>query len=223
MIDLSPWFLVYSNLFYLLPASVLLYKSYKDFLKWNLEFSLILAVGLVSATHHWCDTPAISRCLTHKYSLYMLDLLFSYFTIAVTFSPFLGDKFRAVYHIHVILTPIVLLLTLRNNIIAPVILMAIGIVCFIISQMKGWLKNWKAHWELIPAIGFLIGALIFKFKSDKLESYEYDYVWAHSLWHIFGALAATVLFFDLPFLDPFKYQQINLTTNNLTKTSSIDI
>ncbi len=206
--ELSPWFLVWSNLTYLLPACVLLFKSWRDKLRWNLELSFFLCVGLVSAVHHWCDTPAISQCLQRKSSLYMLDLLFSYFAITMTFGPFLVDLPRAVYHIFAVVGPVLILLLLGNNIAGAVILVVLGIMSFVGSQLRGWCSNWREHWEVFPAAALFAVGIVFKTMSDKLQADEYDYIWTHSLWHMTTALAAAFLFLDLPRAQSNIYREL---------------
>lgn len=205
----SPWFLVWSNLFYLLPAAVLLYKSWHDKLRWNLELSFFISVGVVSAVHHLCDTPALGKCVQQKYSLYMLDLLFSYFAIAMTFGPFLEGTWRSVYHVFAIVGPVILLMVLGNHIAAAVVLLGIGLACFTVAQIKGWCRNWREHWELLPALCLFAAGVVFKVMSDRLQAWEYDYIWTHGLWHSMTALAAAVLFLDLPRLQPHAaYQEL---------------
>lgn len=206
--ELSPWFLVFSNLFYLLPAGVLLYKSWRDKLRWNIELAVLLCVGIASSTHHLCDTPQLGQCLQHKYSLYFLDLLFSYTALAMAFSPFLQEAARALYHIYALVTPLLLLLFFEDHIAVPIVLIVVGVAVFVASQWKAWIWNYLAHWEVVVALLLFGAAIVFKILADQNDAGDPDYRWTHSLWHIFGALAIFVLYWDLPFLDPRSYSKL---------------
>lgn len=214
--EISPWLLVYSNLFYIVPAAVLLYKSWRDKLRWNIELAALLCVGIASSTHHLCDTPQLDHCLQHKYSLYFLDLLFSYLALAMAFSPFLSENARALYHIYALTAPLLLLLFLEDSVIAPIVLIAVGVVVFIASQIKGWFANILEHWEVVVGTLLFGAAIYFKILSDEHEAGDEEYLWAHSLWHIFGALAITALYWDLPFLDPHSYSRLQGKTTPST-------
>lgn len=212
----EPEFLVYSNLAYLLPIAVLLAKSWRSKFHWAIEVSFFASVAIFSGVHHNCDTPELNHCYQPKASLYLLDVLFSYVAIAVTFSPFFTGWTRNLYHMYAIITSVFLTVFFDDAYWVALMIVVIGVVCFGLSQFTAWLTNLKEHWELLPAIGFFIAAIVFKTQSDKYDASDEGYVWSHSFWHICTAVAAAILFLDLPVVDTFKYAELNGNSGRLT-------
>lgn len=193
------WALVWSNLIYLLPVAVLLYKSWNNRTKFGVEIGTLLSVLIVSAMHHACDTASIQQCYQRPMSQYFLDLFFSYLAIIVTFGAFYHKFLRALYHC--VAFPIVAFVTsyYGDDVNAATVMISIAVCLFILHEIPRWCKEIWVLLRIVPAGVFFGLALWAKSNSDLREQNEDPphYLKWHVMWHVFGGVASAFLFADL--------------------------
>lgn len=194
------WALVWTNLVYLLPVAVLLYKSHNNKTKFGVEIGLLLSVLIASSVHHACDTASIQQCHSQRpLSLYFLDLLFSYMAIVIGFGAFYHKFMRAVYHCTAI--PVVVFVTAYwgDNVTAASVMIALAAVLFVLHEIPRWLKQPMVLVRILPAALLFGLALWAKSNSDLTEQKDdpQHYLKWHTMWHVFGGFAATFMFSDL--------------------------
>jgi hypothetical protein len=194
------WALVWSNLVYLLPVAVLLYKSRGNKTKFGVEIGLLLCVLIASSMHHACDTESIQRCNSQRpLSLYQLDLFLSYLTIVIGFGAFYHKVMRAAYY--AIAAPSVVFVTayFGDDVTAASVMIALAGVLFVLHEVPRWLKQPMVLVRILPAALLFGLALWAKSNSDMREQKDdpEHYLKWHTMWHVFGGVAAVFLFSDL--------------------------
>lgn len=195
----ADWALVWSNLVYLLPVAVLLYKSWNNRTKFGVEIGVLLSVLVVSSIHHACDTASIRQCHQRPLSEYFLDLYMSYLSIMITFGAFYHKTMRAAYHC--VALPVVALVTAYwgNDMTAASVMIALSAALFVFHEVPRWLREPLVLARILPAVLLMALALWSKSQSDRVEQNENPewYLKWHVMWHVFSAVAAAFLFADL--------------------------
>lgn len=192
----ADWVLVWSNAFYLLAVAVLVYKSKLGHTQFGSEIALFLCVTLASSAHHVCDSESISHCLQPKYSLYSLDVLFSYLAIGVSAAPFLKDSIRELYLLVVIPCVLGVVLAFLDSYEGALIVVLLAASAFALAEGPKIWSQPKRHWVVLPAVVVTIVGVVCKSQSDKYdpngETSEQYRGW-HSTWHALTAVGAALL------------------------------
>lgn len=195
----SDWALVWSNLVYLLPVAVLLYKSWHNRSKFDVEIGVLLSVLIVSSIHHACDTASIRQCRQRPLSVYFLDLYMSYLAIMITFGAFYHKTMRANYHRVAFPTVAFVTAYWGDDVTAASVMIALSAALFVFHEVPRWIREPWVLVRILPAVLLMSLALWSKSQSDKVEQNE-DPAWYlkwHVMWHVFSAVAAAFLFADL--------------------------
>lgn len=193
--------LVWSNAVYLLPIVVLLFKSWRNRTKFGTQIGILLGVLVASSIHHSADTASIQKRFgISPNALYVIDLLLSYLSIVVaTPGAFYHRTQREVYNAFAIPVVITVTALCGDSTKAAAAMIACAFALFVFHEIPRWLKQPMVFVKILPAAALMSVAIWAKSLSDQREQADDPphYRTYHTLWHVFGGLAAAVLFCDL--------------------------
>jgi len=178
------YFLVFSNLFFILPAIRALYKR-----EW-IRAIVFFLITFISGTYHLCDS-SIMACLWETYIHHDLDFFLSQLLIPMTILYFIYFKYRfietwiliifafAIYFVQVLTD------STQMNVQIIIVGISLGILLIYLVYHGIRFKRWPRYHakSLIWGIIFTVAGVLF-FVWDMGDAY-----WAlHSSWHIFVAI-----------------------------------
>ena len=188
---MSNWyFLVLSNLVYLLCAIVLLIRCkqvYNNYYTWHFEVFTAMSISFISAMYHLCDHG--TECIIAYDFLINSDYLFSMLILTVGFTVHLGVAVAGMYKIAINFTIVVLGFLYPDDMyrtILPILLT--NILAVLLYNYRRWTKRSKRR---ILRLEFLSLAIVFVVIAFSLQTTvtDQDYNTNHSIWHLFTGMA----------------------------------
>ncbi len=182
--------LVWSNVIYLLPSALLLYKGGT---KWIWEAVSMLLLAVASTQHHLCNTPDIHVCGdASPAALYHTDLVYAFSQMGMTLAPFLKQDRNRYAFVTLNAIAAMLLVSYSESTALP-LLGAINLLVLVYTHYNQTLG--MLH---LLTVMFGVAGLICYVHGWRFERDDPMYQLYHSLWHIGTGAAASCLVATLP-------------------------
>lgn len=209
----SPYFVVLSNLIYLLCAIVLFIRGKqvnKNYYSWSWEIFDALTIAFISAMYHWCDhwfDVNTDNCIAPYEFIHIADYLYSVIIITTAFAIHLGIQYSRLYKCLLNFLSVVLVSYYQADVYKTILpILTINLICILAYNFRRWTKKTPHRMIRILYLSITLSCVISAYVL-KVNSNTQNYNTYHSVWHILTGTA--IIFSTLAVMPHYHHKKNN--------------